>query len=164
MQPWLSGNQHSRQRNKATEPGHLPLTSQSLPLLTLCVQLQCTLSAKPRTGTTATLLSPSEGRTLQLIPGSGGGIGGNTTEVFWSLLLGGQNNKGDDQVLPAHPPLHSKATLLLASGCGDSTGISWTWSPIAHCVPLWVSPLGLEQSDHGGGAHLPREHRPFSTT
>lgn len=37
MQSKLSGNQCYRWRNKAIEPGHLPLNSQRLPLFTLNV-------------------------------------------------------------------------------------------------------------------------------
>ena len=46
---------HSRQRNKAMDPGHLLLTSQTSPPLTLPVRSQNTLLANLRTHTTETL-------------------------------------------------------------------------------------------------------------
>jgi len=47
---------------------------------------------------------------------------------------------------------------------GYSTVGAWDLDPHHRCVPCRISPLGLEQPDHRGGAHLPREHRPFSIT
>lgn len=114
------------------EKQSLPITSQSSPPFALGVRLWNTLPANPRTGATESLFFLEQ---MHSVTGPVVGVQRDTLECHWLPLPGVQNNKEAGCLLPPsrHEPLPHCQQHLAA---GNSTGISWIWSPVTHHIPL----------------------------
>ena len=157
VQLQLAGSWPSRQRNKAMELGCL-LTSQSSSPFTLGVRLWNVLPTNLRTGATDSLFSPSKGRTMWLVPGSG--VQGGLCRSLRSPLPGGPSNLEDSLVTSAHPtPTHC---------CYTDRGIRpWCTAVTFHrfgAPPPSASPVGLAPWNWGNRMAGEARTFPFSTT
>lgn len=120
-QPQLSGSQQFRQKNKATKPSCLPITSHTLPPIDLSVGLWRTLTESLKTSTTKLHLSLSKGCNLWWI--LGGDKGQTLVEDWCHHNWEGKTTKKPVGYTSLLPPQHIAATLT-REGVGDCTGIS----------------------------------------